>query len=213
MNYSVVMDTIHYQFKTLTSTNAWAKQNIHLFEKHKLTLITADTQTQGRGQYGRQWISPPGQNLYASFCFYIDQKQQDPLSITHVLAISVIAILEQYGIRGEIKWPNDVKVNGKKIAGILCETVYNQEEFGVVVGLGFNINMPNDLLKNVDQPATSILSETGQMQDKLQIIEQLKVVFSNNLQLFIKEGFQSFLPILKKLLIPGNTPPNLKNLL
>jgi BirA family biotin operon repressor/biotin-[acetyl-CoA-carboxylase] ligase len=127
-----------------------------------------------------------------SFAFFIPEDQEEPLSLTHVLSLSVIEVLEKFGIRGKIKWPNDVMVGGKKMAGILCETVHLPPHFGVVMGLGLNVNMPLETLQRVGQPATSILDQMGQQVDTIAVKEAVVRSFSHNLELFLQKGFAPF---------------------
>ncbi len=91
------------------------KEHLETFDRTKLTIVTADTQTGGRGRYGRKWVSPVGENIYTSFCFFINEDQEDPLSLTHLLAISIARVLENRGVSAQIKWPNDVLVSEKKL--------------------------------------------------------------------------------------------------
>jgi len=197
------MEIIHYHFKTLPSTNDWGKDHIQEFSPQHLTLVSSDAQTEGRGRYGKRWLAPEGLNIYASFCFFIDENQRDPLSLTHLMAISAIRVLEERGIRCQIKWPNDVMVNHKKISGILCETIPLDNRFGVVIGIGLNVNMTKDLLQTIDQPATSILAETGNETVVGEVIHALKTYFSKDLSIFLKEGFAPFLPTFRQLILPG----------
>ncbi len=194
---------IHHHFNTLPSTNDWGKEHLASQPRNQFVLVTADEQTRGRGQYGRKWISPKGQNLYASFCFFIDEHQQDPLSLTHVLAISLSHVLEKQGVICQIKWPNDLLVNRKKIAGILCETEHLPPHFGVVIGLGLNINMSEEDLAQIPQPATSIRQETGQECGVDKVIQEIQAVFSKDLAHFLEEGFTPFLSLFRQLLLPG----------
>lgn len=164
-----------------------------------MTVVSADEQTAGRGQYGRQWISPNSGNLYASFCFFISEDQKDALSITHVMAISIARLLLEEGISPQIKWPNDVLVGGKKIAGILCETVPMDCCTGIVVGLGLNINMSRDQFASVGRPATSFAIEKGKTYDKEVLIGRLETLFSDALAQFLESGFAPFLPTFREL--------------
>lgn len=197
------MEIIHHHFDHLKSTNDWSKEHLETFDKESLTIVTADTQTGGRGRYGRKWVSPVGENIYASFCFFIDEDQQDPLSLTHLLAISIAKVLENRGIAAQIKWPNDVLVKRKKIAGILCETEYLAPHFGVVIGVGLNVNMDEKTLETVGQPATSLFVETGKNYAVSEILQELSAIFSKDLTLFMDEGFQPFLATFRKLIFPG----------
>lgn len=199
----LLMEMIHHHFDTLVSTNDWAKLQLKTLPKDRMMLVTSDAQTRGKGQYGRRWISPKGENLYASFCFFIDEDQQDPLSLTHVLAISIAHVLERHGVICQIKWPNDLLVNRKKIAGILCETEHLPPQFGVVIGLGLNINMSDEELAKIGQPATSLKLETQKEWEIAEILEGIKTGFQKDLDRFLDEGFTPFLPTFRKLILPG----------
>lgn len=193
------MELIHYHFDTLVSTNDWAKKELKTFKREAFTLITAEQQTRGRGQYGRLWVSPKGENLYASFCFFINENQEEPLSLTHVLALSLARVLTTKGVNCRIKWPNDLLINRKKIAGILCETEYLPPYFGVVIGLGLNINMSQETLSTINQPATSLKEETGQLWEIPPLVKEITESFQEDLQTFLKQGFSSFLSDFQRL--------------
>lgn len=154
------MEIIIHHFEVIDSTNCWALKNLKAFDSHHLTLVTADEQTAARGQYGRSWYAPKFMNLYASFVFFINEKTRPPLIWTRLLAHIVLHVIEKMGIKGVIKEPNDIFVNGKKIAGILSETSPRENGYWIVIGLGLNVNMPREECKKIDQPATSLLCET-----------------------------------------------------
>lgn len=196
------MEIIHHHFDTLSSTNDWGTEHISNFTPGKMTVISASEQIEGRGRYGRRWFAPKGLNIYASFCFFISESQRDPLSLTHLMAISASRMIGRHGVVCRIKWPNDVMVDNKKIAGILCETVPFPHHFGVVIGIGLNVNMPKDLLQTIEQPATSLLVETHQEWNLHEELTTLATYFTNDLQLFLKEGFTPFLPQFRHLILP-----------
>jgi len=102
--------------------------NGHAVDK---TIVMAVTQTAGRGRYRRTWVSHPG-NLYASFIYKISER--DP-KLSYAMGVAVAKTLISFGIVPQIKWPNDVLVNGKKISGILIEYIKNF----VVIGIGINV--------------------------------------------------------------------------
>lgn len=96
------------------------------------TVITAEVQTAGRGRYKRTWISPRG-NLYASFIYSTDDERDPRLS--YVVAVAVAETLSAFGITPQIKWPNDILIDDKKVCGILIEYAGNF----VIVGIGINL--------------------------------------------------------------------------
>jgi BirA family biotin operon repressor/biotin-[acetyl-CoA-carboxylase] ligase len=152
------------EFGQIDSTNTFAKLHIEEFDQSALTVIIAEKQTGGRGQFARQWISPPG-GLYVSYVYFIDRYPSNPGEIGQLACRAVIELLGELGITGVKKEPNDVLVNGKKIGGILCETIQLHRgeveasmKIGVIIGIGLNIALPEELLSSIDQPATSILA-------------------------------------------------------
>ena len=122
------------------STNDYLKQNITRLEADFPLMINADHQTAGRGRESRTWVSPENLGIYATFGFYLpDKSGLSLLSITS--AIAVIDMLESWTGKGfALKWPNDILAEGKKIAGILCETIINADKIICLVGIGVNVN-------------------------------------------------------------------------
>lgn len=180
-------------FATLDSTNTWAKQHAEELDQKALTLVSADHQTAGRGRFKRLWLSPPGQNIYASFCFFIEKHRGDIGNLPQVMAIAAADVLEKLGFQPQIKWPNDVLLKGKKIAGILCETIPFSDMLCVVLGIGLNVNMPLELLSTIDRPATSLLAEDGAERDVEAVLSMLQEQFMQYLLCFLDEGFMPFL--------------------
>lgn len=121
----------------------------------------AEQQNAGRGRRGRQWVSPYGHNIYASFGWTFDGGAAVLEGLSLVIGIAVAQTLEDVGIaNAALKWPNDVLINNKKIAGILLEM--SGDAAGVchiVVGIGINVRMTDEQTKTIDQPWTSIERE------------------------------------------------------
>ena len=188
------MLTTRIHFPTIDSTNSWAKRNVNLFEQDHLTLVTADAQTAGRGRFKRKWESSSCQNIYASFCFFLGKEETGTGNILQVLAISAVEVLTQLGFSPRLKWPNDILLSDKKVAGLLCETTTFFETLFVVLGIGININMPKQALSQIDRPATSLFAESGKHFNLEAIIQLLHKQFSVNLITFFDKGFTPFLP-------------------
>lgn len=193
------LDSFH--FDTIHSTNTWAKENYSKFDRDRMTLITADQQTAGRGRYKRSWISPEKQNIYATFTFFIDPLRLDISNIPQILAVSVQETLMDWGFSCQIKWPNDILLKKQKLGGILCETISDPLAIVIVLGLGLNINMPLEVLKTIDQPATSLLAETGETYNLQHILTPLVRNFSKNLEQFLTEGFSPFVHRFRQMII------------
>ena len=124
------------------------------------TVVVAETQQASRGRFGRTWVSQPG-NLYFSVVFY---PRLDSLPLLSILAgVAVVqAISKTTGLRPRIKWPNDVLVDGKKVAGILVESVISGEEVRyAVLGIGINVALDPDTLGELAATATSLNAATA----------------------------------------------------
>lgn len=187
------MELIRRHFDIIDSTNTWAKNHAHTLSRDKMTLVTAGQQTAGRGRFKRAWISPPGQNIYASFCFFVEKHTKEIGNIPQILALSNVKVLESLSFKPELKWPNDVLLSGKKVAGILAETTPLSDQLCLIIGIGLNVNMPLEILQGIDRPATSLLAETGSSHDIEKVLEMLQLQFMKDLDLFLDEGFHLFL--------------------
>lgn len=188
----------HIHFEEIDSTNTWSKMHVDQWVARGVTLVTASGQTAGRGRFKRRWESPAHVNIYATFCFWFPLQRTDIGHIPQLLALAAALTLEKEGFSPKVKWPNDVLLNGKKVAGVLCETVLEEEERGIVCGIGLNVNMPQDILKQIDRPATSLLVEKGYEFDRAAILELLQQIFITSLNDFFHQGFSPFFPLLQQ---------------
>jgi BirA family biotin operon repressor/biotin-[acetyl-CoA-carboxylase] ligase len=151
--------TEFYYFTQIESTNAYARQ---LAEQGATEggLVIAESQTAGRGRLGRRWVSPPNVNLYFSFILRPKLAPARAPQITLMAAVALAETLEWFlPVRPVIKWPNDILVNGRKLAGILTEASCGAEgvEF-VILGIGVNVNYRLDQMpEEIRQRATSLL--------------------------------------------------------
>lgn len=178
------------KFKELDSTNTYAKQNIETLEDK--TVISADFQTNGYGRFERSWVDLGSENIYMSFVL----KPSETLSSVHAnltqyLSICLCTQLEEMGLEPEIKWPNDVLLNGKKVCGILAETSIKGGKLkGIVLGIGVNLNASEKALSEIDRPATSLNLELGQSIDKESFMKKLIENFFADYDEFLQEGFE-----------------------
>jgi len=127
-------------FDNIDSTNTYALENIHNLSHN--TVIIADTQTKARGRQGRAWAADSSENLYVSFVIKPDvpHKQFPVRNFPQFFSVVVADAFSSYGASPQIKWPNDVLIDGKKCAGILSEASFDGNFFsGLVVGAGVNI--------------------------------------------------------------------------
>ncbi|RMH07562.1 MAG: biotin--[acetyl-CoA-carboxylase] ligase [Nitrospirae bacterium] len=158
--------TLHL-FSSLTSTNTVALTLAESGAPHG-TVVLADRQTAGRGRMGRSWHSPPGRNIYCSVLI-TDFPSPDRLPwIPLATGLALVQALESETKRSlSVKWPNDVLLSQKKVAGILCERSVCSSSSFLVVGYGVNVNIaPSELPVELQQTATSLFHETGQYFDR-----------------------------------------------
>lgn len=158
------------RMKVVDSTNEKAKEMLDdVLEEG--TVIVAERQAAGRGRYGRAWSSPPG-GIYISIVLKPSERNVQLLSL--LSGLPVVRTLRLHGVDARLKWPNDVMVGEKKIAGILCEGVHRRDSFWAIVGIG--INTAPDLGRlppDVRTEATSIKNETSQDVDNDRFVERL----------------------------------------
>lgn len=180
------------EFDELESTNKFALENISKYESG--TIIRAHRQLSGRGRFERKWISDNKNNCYITIILKPDIKYQKSFqNITQYLSIVLCQELLRHGINANIKWPNDVLVNGKKIAGILSETSFSGDKFnGLVVGVGVNLNSDTREMAEIDIPATSMKIELGQNIDSKLFVEHLAKRFFSEYDTLLRKGFGYF---------------------
>jgi BirA family transcriptional regulator, biotin operon repressor / biotin---[acetyl-CoA-carboxylase] ligase len=179
------------EFEHLPSTNAYALE--HLTQLQHGDVILARTQTAGRGRLQRVWISHHPHNVALSILFKPPHALIHLLpATTHYLAVILCEILASRGVHPTIKWPNDVLVDGRKIAGILAEgRLAGQEFLGMALGLGVNLNLPTSALADIDQPATALNLLLGQPVQPGPFVQQLLDRFFASLDAFLTNGFES----------------------
>ena len=139
-------------FETISSTNDEAKKYLNKHNQHGYVIITKN-QTNGRGRRDNKWFSVPNKSL--TFSIIINQnkiKNNQLLSIIPAVAITK-AIKQNSNLQCNIKWPNDIMLNNKKIGGILIETKFDY----AVIGIGLNVNENyNDLNINIENNSSSL---------------------------------------------------------
>ncbi len=136
-------------------------------------VVLADRQTSGRGRQGRRWESPAGSGLWFSVLLLpkIPAAQIAALPIMAVVGMA-LAIEEQTDAVPQIKWPNDILINGKKCAGVLIETKSDCE--GYVLGIGINVNQTTDqIAPELRDRATSLQLSTGRQVDRAMLLNSL----------------------------------------
>lgn len=151
------------------------------------TLAVADMQKAGRGRRGRGWVSPPGCSIYMSLLLRPEFPPIKAPMLTLVMAYSVAeSIRKCTGLDVQIKWPNDIVLNGKKIVGILTEMSTEIDYINyVVIGVGINVNM-DSFSGEIAQTATSLRIETGRKVKRAPIIAEIMRQFEQNYEQFLQ---------------------------
>ncbi|MCP9438449.1 MAG: biotin--[acetyl-CoA-carboxylase] ligase [Nitrospira sp.] len=168
-----------YVHHEIPSTNSEAMALAQAGAEHG-TVVIADSQTAGRGRLTRQWYSPPGVNLYCSVIVKDLGRTGDlaewlawmPLASALAVAEAVQAVA---GIHLSLKWPNDLVHHGRKVGGILCESLsVSLPESIVIIGIGLNVNLPQEIFPDdLRQTATSLFAISHQPVDRNRLLAQL----------------------------------------
>jgi BirA family biotin operon repressor/biotin-[acetyl-CoA-carboxylase] ligase len=176
---------------SVDSTNNYVANLVKLNQIEHGTAIMADLQTAGKGQRGSVWLAESGENILLSLFL-----KPDNLSVSHqafltyFASVSLLTILRKIGISASIKWPNDIYVGNKKIAGILIENSIKAQQINYsILGIGLNVNQLNFEGLN----ATSIQQEMGQFFQRNDIVFMLLNEMNKNWSLLNVQA-----PVLKE---------------
>jgi BirA family transcriptional regulator, biotin operon repressor / biotin---[acetyl-CoA-carboxylase] ligase len=178
---------VFHFFKT-DSTNRVAMELGYAGEPEG-TVVMAEAQTAGRGRSGRAWHSEKGTGLYFTVLLRPRLSPAQAPLLTMLAGVSAYtAIAAQTGLIPELKWPNDLMLNGKKLGGILTEmhAEPNAVRF-VIVGIGINVNQEK-FPPELSASATSIRKESGRMSYRLELLARLLTQFESDYNRFLREG-------------------------
>ncbi len=171
-----------FKFKKVKSTNNTAIRIIKE-SNYNLGMVIAETQTNGRGQYGRKWISSKG-NLFVSFFNELNKKNLSINTITKINCLLVKKLLSTLTRKKIIfKKPNDLLIDRKKICGILQEVIYLNKKKFLITGIGINI-IKNPYIKNY--PSTNLQEVTKKSISKINVENKLKQLFEKSLSKLYK---------------------------
>ena len=181
---------------SVDSTNSEAKRRIPDIDN--LSVLSALSQSEGRGQKGNKWSSLPGENLTFSIVLKFEEQTagkaglsvagklqlvvaaREQFVLTEITSLSIVEFLSRHGIKAKIKWPNDIYVGDKKICGVLIENSLRGENLSSsIIGIGLNINQRNFDV-NLPNP-TSMALETGLQEDIKGCLEEFMDIFQNTL--------------------------------
>jgi BirA family transcriptional regulator, biotin operon repressor / biotin---[acetyl-CoA-carboxylase] ligase len=161
-------------FEQIDSTNAWLLQQCRAGAELPLACI-ADSQNAGRGRRGRIWHSPASSNIYMSLGWEFQHSTAELGAFSLLIGVALVRVLKQIGIpQAKLKWPNDVLVENRKLAGILIETQNRQDGgLAVVIGIGLNVHMADAERAQIDQTCTDVCEWLSAACDRNQLVALL----------------------------------------
>lgn len=185
------IDNRCFYFDEIPSTNGFMLS--HTSELKSGDVCVVEYQSAGRGRRGRTWVSPYGHHLYFSQFWSFPQGMAQAMGLSLVVACSLVEVLKSFGVDNiGVKWPNDIYLNYKKLAGILIEMSGQADsECQLIIGIGVNMAMSEDQGKGIDQPWSDLSSLTD-MPNKTDLVIALHKQLKRDIQLFEREGLASF---------------------
>ena len=177
---------------SIDSTNAEAMRLLRQGESR--CVVVAEHQSRGRGRRGRSWVSPFGRNIYLSLLWPFERGVAAMEGLSLVCALAVEQALADVGVSGvQLKWPNDVLHDGRKLAGILLEV---QGDFSdrcqLVIGVGVNADMTGEAAGAIDQPYSDVKTAAGHGVDRNRLVIGLVQHLARSLERFEEQGFTPF---------------------
>lgn len=160
------------------STNEEARR--HIMHIDNLSVLSAMTQTEGRGQHGNRWLSHPGENLTFSIVLKkLGIKANQQSAISQATALSLTDLLDKHGIISRIKWPNDIYVGDRKICGILIENSLKGTRIDwSIIGIGLNVNQ-SSFPEDLPNPTSMSLCNKNSIPYNIQtILEEFMGIFA-----------------------------------
>lgn len=173
------------------STNQYLIESIKNIKSGDICI--SEYQTKGRGRLGKRWFSPFGCNICLSIYWCFKKKIPSILSISLVIGIVIAETINKLtGSNIKIKWPNDLYINDKKLAGILVESIYDKKKIShVIIGIGINIIEPDNIKKKTKKNWIS-LEQSGFYIRKNKLIINIIPILKKTLKVFEKYGFVYF---------------------
>lgn len=156
------------------------------------TTVLADRQTRGRGRLGRRWESPPARNVYLSVVLRPPIPTPLAPQLTLMAGVAVVEAIRVWLPEAVLKWPNDVLVRDKKLAGVLVEMAARGDQVDfAVVGVGINVDMSSeDFPAELRDRASSIAQALGQPVDRTDVVMTLLDKLEEEYELYLQHGFE-----------------------
>ncbi|EGY28368.1 biotin-[acetyl-CoA-carboxylase] ligase region [Candidatus Regiella insecticola 5.15] len=177
----------------IDSTNQYLLERMN--ELQSGDACVAEYQYSGRGRRGRQWVSPFGSNIYFSMFWRLEQGPESVMGLSLVIGTAITEVLKQMGVEDiRVKWPNDLYLHGKKLAGILVELTGKMgDAVQLVMGIGINILMPITTQKESINQDWTTLQEAGITIDRNKLTAELFAALKRDMIQFEKEGLTAFI--------------------
>lgn len=192
---SVLLPSRRIHFNEIDSTNTYLKENYRIYKN--LSFVDASYQSKGKGRLGRKWEASKDEALMFSVLIKDKKLLQNSPILSLVAGSAVFKYLQQIGLENvSIKWPNDIYVNGKKICGILLESVSHEKIDAVIIGIGLNVNQET-FPEGFYRTPTSIRLETGSTMDLRDIKKDLYKIIKEEIVSF-KEGTSDYLKVINE---------------
>ncbi|WP_394132552.1 bifunctional biotin--[acetyl-CoA-carboxylase] ligase/biotin operon repressor BirA [Shewanella maritima] len=180
-----------FYFNEIDSTNEFMLN--HASELSAGDICISEYQSKGRGRRGRTWQSPYGHHLYASMFWRTHLQPQALMGLSLVVGCSLVSALQGLKVEGlGLKWPNDVYLDGRKLAGILIELGQpSDSQTQIVVGFGINMNMPLEQGNLIDQPWSDLSGRSGI--DKTDLMANIHQQLQDDFATFEAKGLTPFI--------------------
>lgn len=181
-----------FVFDEIGSTNQWVIDNISKIKGGNL-LCVAESQVLGRGRSGRIWKSPKASNVYMSFSCVAAMNRKNTSALSLVIGLAVTRVLKKKGVVGcALKWPNDILLHGKKLAGILIESKIHDGQLVMIVGIGINVQMPLDINVSSELGWTDLSDTEVTVADRNQLIANVYSECEEMISAFVVKGFSVY---------------------
>jgi BirA family transcriptional regulator, biotin operon repressor / biotin---[acetyl-CoA-carboxylase] ligase len=192
LNTSVFGKRDIHRYVSTDSTNSRAKE-LAAEGAAEGVLVIAEEQARGRGRLDRPWVSPGGENIFVSL---ILRPSLPPQTASRMMLLTAVAaadaLIAATGLKATVKWPNDVLVGGRKIAGILLEMAVEMDAVDyIVVGIGINVNSAaNRFPADIRGKVTSVLTETGKPFSRVLLLARFLELLEQGYNAVRESGFE-----------------------
>jgi BirA family biotin operon repressor/biotin-[acetyl-CoA-carboxylase] ligase len=203
---------IRIKLNAIDSTNSFLKELAHNSSLKDYTVVTANSQTKGKGQMGSTWVSEPNKNLLCSvFVRFDGLNAGNQVLINYAVSLAIANTLEKYNVlKLAIKWPNDILSSSQKICGILVENVMQSTEIkSTIIGIGLNVNQ--EVFSNQLTNVTSMKNVTKKNIDLDALLEVLIAELKTSISYITNSETTVLKKNYLKLLYKKNIPTMFKN--